>query len=182
MEHQTAWDYLAAFVTIAALAIGLISMAIGQIQAWRERHARPTPHRWRHVPARRARPPLRTDRWFAVVRRAHEPVRIALEPAEPGAVRAQQNQLEPVEPAENEPAREPLQLNRLSRESEIALLAVQRNEDGSYRHSANDITKFIGGTAADVKKQVAAIRGSKPAEQVSAARVERPSRGWPKTA
>lgn len=40
MENQTVWDYLAVIVTVAALSIGLISMAWGKIAEWRE-HRQP---------------------------------------------------------------------------------------------------------------------------------------------
>lgn len=170
MTDQTVWDYLVAFVTFAALAIGLISMAVGQLAAWRDRR---TARRRRVLPRARMR----------VVRQAGAPVRAMPEPAEPLPVRSQQHQAEPIEPVENEPVREPLQLNRLSRAAEIALLAVQRNEDGSYRHSANAITQFVGGTAADVKRQIAEIRATKPEEPPKPeSRIDRPARGWPKTA
>ena len=33
MENQTAYDYMAMFVALAALAVGLISMAVGKVQA-----------------------------------------------------------------------------------------------------------------------------------------------------
>lgn len=106
-----------------------------------------------------------------------EPVRNDREPVEPVVVRAHQNQVEPLEPVKIEPLRD-LQLNRLSHAAEIALLATQRNADGTYRHSANAITKLMGGTAADVKNQIAEIRATKaerPAERVS-----RPAKGWGK--
>lgn len=176
MSNQIAWDYLAAFVTIAALAIGLISMAVGRISTWRESDDWPDIER---------RPPAahRVMSRPRLVRRRAEPVRWTREPPEPAPVRAHQNQLEPTEPGETGTPCEPLQLNRLSRTAEIALLAVQRNGDGAYRHSANDITRLMGGTAADVKKQIAEIRALPPEEPTRpAARADRPSRGWPKTA
>lgn len=110
-----------------------------------------------------------------------EPVRQRFEPSEPAAVRSQQNQIEPEEPAQNEPVHEPTQLYRLSRQEEIITLAIQRDASGAYRHSANDITKFMGGTAADVKEQIRAIRDPKPAHEPPApARVDRPANGWNK--
>jgi hypothetical protein len=59
MEDQIAWDYLAVFITLAALAVGLISMAWGKIADWREsREETPPRRRTRQMVARRARPPL----------------------------------------------------------------------------------------------------------------------------
>lgn len=108
-----------------------------------------------------------------------EPVQSMGEPPEPLAVLPRLNHPEPSKPGEIEPALESLQLNRLSRIAEIALLAVQRNDDGNYRHSANDITRFMGGTAADAKKQIAEIRATKPErEPKPEERVTRPPKGW----
>lgn len=56
MENQTVWDYLALIVTVAALSVGLISMAWGKIAEWQKprRSAR------RAAPRRRKRPALPT--------------------------------------------------------------------------------------------------------------------------
>jgi hypothetical protein len=54
-------------------------------------------------------------------------------------------------------------LYRMSDTDEIAVLAVQRKEDGSYRHSANEIAALMHGTRADVLDQIRAIRGAAPA-------------------
>jgi hypothetical protein len=51
-------------------------------------------------------------------------------------------------------------LYRMSDSDEIAVLAVQRKEDGSYRHSANEIAALMHGTRADVLDQIRAIRGA----------------------
>jgi hypothetical protein len=112
-----------------------------------------------------------------------EPVRAPVEPPEPVAVRAHQNQLEPSEPPQNEPACEPSARGitaRLERAELITLLAVQKNADGSYTFSANKITEFVGGTAADVKAQIAAIRTpQKPEAQNERGKsLRRPAEGW----
>lgn len=100
MTDQTVWDYLLAFIAIAALAIGLISMAVGKIQDWRGRRKRPVRRRRRVAPpARRARPALpihwimsRSDRFVIAAQvtnpnasvRAEIPLLNGLEPhAEP---------------------------------------------------------------------------------------------------
>jgi hypothetical protein len=94
-------------------------------------------------------------------------------------VRAQSHQLEPDSSLLYEPVPDLPSLHRMSRAEEIAMLTVQRNDDGGYRHSANKIAELMGGTAADVKGQVAAIRGpAKPAEPPASARVVRPVDGW----
>lgn len=83
---------------------------------------------------------------------------------------------------QNAPAREPASLH-MSRDTEIAWLTVQRNDDGSYRHSANKIAQFMGGTESVVKAQVAAIRAKKePDAAPPSARAERPPQGWPSKA
>jgi hypothetical protein len=93
-------------------------------------------------------------------------------------VRAHQNQIEPLFQTVHEPEREPSTLRNLTRAEEIALLAVQRNDDGSYRHSANKICELMGGTAAEVKAQVATIRGpAKPKAPVGTP-LKRPANGW----
>lgn len=115
---------------------------------------------------------------------AQNAARTSYEPTEPIPVRWQQNQPEPAEPAQIEPGEEKPSLYRLTRQEEIAILAVQRNEDGSYRHSANAITTFVGGTAADVKRQIAEIRDPQLATPVEAQpqshgkRLDRPANGW----
>lgn len=171
MQQQTIYDWLAAILTLGALAIGLASMAVGRYMVWRDRRAA------RHAPThkrRRNNHPAR--RWKHERPRAL--VRIPLEPAEPLVVRAQQNQVEPIEPGTIEPAFEPTQLYRLSLHDEIVLLAVQRDERGAYRHSANAITKFVGGTAAEVKKIVADVRGTAPEKVQPPRSSTRPARGW----
>lgn len=90
------------------------------------------------------------------------------------------HQVEPEEPYQNEPGREPSSsLRNLSRLEEIVWLATLRNEDGNYRHSANEITKFVGGTAADVKATIAAVRAkSTPAPKPSSRLDRDPVNGW----
>lgn len=91
-------------------------------------------------------------------------------------VRAQQNQLEPVEPAKNEPATEQ-SFRQLGKEDLIVMLAIQTNDDGSYRFSANQITAFVGGTAAPIKETIAAVRGKKEAPKPTTS-LRRPVNGW----
>lgn len=84
----------------------------------------------------------------------------------------QQNQSEPAEPDAHEPA-----LRQLGKEELIILLAVQRNEDGAYRYSANQITAFVGGAAAPIKETIATVRGRKEAPKPGAP-LKRPVNGW----
>ncbi len=105
--------------------------------------------------------------------------------AEPVVVRAQTHQIEPVEPAKNEPVREPAAIAitaRLERAELITLLAVQKNADGGYTFSSNKITEFVGGTASEVKAQIAMIRNPtapKPAAQNERGKtLRRPAEGW----
>ena len=127
--------------------------------------------------------------WQAQAVRADvEPVRQQAEPTEPVAVRGQQNQVEPVEPAKIEPLDEPAPVAisaQLNQTELIAVLAVQKNAAGGYRYSANQITGFIGGTAADVKKIIADIRTPpkvepppEPAQPERGKSLRRPAEGW----
>lgn len=125
------------------------------------------------------------DRFF-VITSSYEPVQEALRTGSEGGstgsqevVLPHQYQPEPDPEVVREPEREPATLRSLSRLEEIALLAVQRNDDGSYRHSANKIVDLMGGTAADVKSQVAAIRGpTKPLPMSPGSPMKRPANGW----
>lgn len=133
-------------------------------------------------------PPAPAVLWQAqVVRTDAELVRTDAEPLEPVAVLGQQNQPEPVEPAKIEPPDEPALVAisaQLSQTELIAVLAVQKNLTGGYRYSANEITRFIGGTAADVKKIIADIRNPPRPEPPAPAQAEhgkslrRPAEGW----
>jgi len=87
-----------------------------------------------------------------------------------------QHHLEPTEPEENEPPRESF-ARQLEKEELIILLAVQRNADGVYTYSANQITAFVGGAAAPIKATIANVRGKKEVIR-PAARIERPVNGW----
>lgn len=118
------------------------------------------------------------DRRAAAVRASDEPVRKGGSTGLIDPVRGLLNQVEPVEPAEVEPGREPIILHNLPRASLIAVLAVQRKEDGGgYRFSANQIAAFIGGTKADILKEIAQYRDPPPAARPSP-RTERPANGW----
>lgn len=88
----------------------------------------------------------------------------------------QQHHVELLEPQESEPAREPT-VRQLEKEELIILLAVQRNADGGYLFSANQITTFVGGAAAPIKQIIAGVRGKKeaPAQPKS---LYRPVNGW----
>lgn len=126
--------------------------------------------------------------WFPVIRERvagmimsrsqNVPMRTSYEPTEPMAVLVDTHQPELEEPDENEPAPEPVYLRQLPRVHLIVLLAVQRKEEGSYLFSANEITSFVGGTAAPVKKLIAEVRAEKQEEPKQPGRVDRPANGW----
>lgn len=78
-----------------------------------------------------------------------------------------QNQIEPSEPAQNEPD---------NRAATIDYLTRLRAPDGGYLYSANAILKLVGGTAAEVKAQIKAIRDAESPR--SQGHVSRPNRGW----
>ena len=91
-------------------------------------------------------------------------------------VLVQQNQVEPQEPGENEPLRESF-TRQLAKEELIILLAIQRNANGDYIWSANQITSFVGGAAAPIKATVATVRGKKETPAPGAP-LRRPVNGW----
>ena len=73
-----------------------------------------------------------------------------------------------------------LQLSKADRSEAIASLAQKLNETGRYLYSSNTILKMIGGTAAEVKAQIAAIRNpTKQAEPPERGKsLRRPAEGW----
>jgi hypothetical protein len=149
---QTLGDVITALIILAALIVVPYKLA----KAWL----------WPYVK------PLIMSRF------EHATVRTSREPAEPIAVFADTHHLELEEPGENEPAPEPIRLRQLPRADLIILLAVQRKEEGGYLFSANQITAFVGGTAAPVKALIAEIRAEKQAEPLPPGRIDRPASGW----
>lgn len=91
-------------------------------------------------------------------------------------VPGQQHQAEPREPGDSEPDEKTF-ARQLAREELIITLAVQRKENGDYLFSANDITKFVGGAAANVKNTIANVRGRKEVPP-PAKSLQRPVNGW----
>jgi len=133
--------------------------------------------------------PMRYERWrasfvmwserrAAMVRERSEPVRGGGSTGSSDPVPGLLNQVEPVEPAEFEPVREPVILHNLSRAALIAVLAVQKNESNGYRFSKNQIAAFIGGTKADILKEIDLYRDPQPAKRPMPTRVDRPANGW----
>ena len=71
----------------------------------------------------------------------------------------------------------------LSRPELITLLAVQKTAAGEYAYSANKILALVGGTAADVMAQIAAIRNPpkpapEPPQPERGKSLRRPAGGW----
>lgn len=91
-------------------------------------------------------------------------------------VLGQQHQLEPAEPGDGEPAPESL-VRQLDKEELIIVLAVQRNADGGYLYSANQITTFVGGAAAPIKATIATVRGKRETPSPVKS-LQRPINGW----
>jgi hypothetical protein len=111
------------------------------------------------------------------------PARTNSEPTELKVIRSPLYQVDTDTTEENEPEREPereLSLRKLSRTEEITLLATQRDDDGRYRHSANKIADFMGGTRAEVLAIIAEVRGKKesPPMRRSPTALRRPQNGW----
>jgi hypothetical protein len=126
----TPWDYLAAFITIGALAIGLLSMLVGMVAGWLQRRSSlPRP---RAVMSRRARPPLRSR---------HAPVYISVS-RYGGMVGGMENP-KPAKADIDAPnsGMEPMTIGRdiMNDAAFITFLARQKTPNGKYRLSANKI-------------------------------------------
>jgi len=87
------------------------------------------------------------------------------------AVLPDTHQAEPSALLHSEP---PLNLHNMSRPALIALISVQKTETGAYRWTANQIAAFVGGTRAEVLKEIAQYRPPLPAP----AQIKRPVNGW----
>ncbi len=123
----------------------------------------------------RAAPADEDEGWFD---EDDEPVRDGGSTGSGDPVLPHLNQVEPVEPAPVEPVREPVILHNLSKEATIAMLAVQKDGDGKYRYSKNQIAAFVGGTKADILRTIDLYREPKPEQPRPLGRVERPANGW----
>lgn len=134
-------------------------------------------------------PPPRAERTtpkkdYVAPQLVREPVRLAPEPLEPLPVLPHLHQVELGEPAKNEPPEEPptpTVNEHMNRAEIIALLAVQKKADGAYVYSSNQITAFVGGTAAEVKKQIAELRDQPKSTEPAPERgksLRRPAEGW----
>lgn len=85
-------------------------------------------------------------------------------------------QPEPDAPAMYEPPSDPLIIShKMSKKELTILLAVQKDDEGGYRFSANKIAEFVGGTSAEVKGWVAEVRGKREPASNS---LRRPTGGW----
>lgn len=106
-------------------------------------------------------------------------VRATPEPAEPIAVRPDADAERTSSQSEREPVREPATLQ--NRDALILQLAQMQYPDGKYCLSANAICGAVGGTAADVKAKIAAVRGTgspAPRPMQKGERLARPEGGW----
>lgn len=108
------------------------------------------------------------------------PPRTSAEPSEPRAVLAETNRADDELVLEFEDVFEWLRSHKLTSEEAADLFAVARRENGEYFWSANKILEATGGTASEVKAQIAALRPKPPAPRASG-RVERPANGWGKS-
>lgn len=88
------------------------------------------------------------------------------------------NQPEPNEPAVREPPDDPIIISHKMTKKELTvLLAVQKDDEGAYRFSANQIAGFVGGTSAETKGWVAEVRGTRERAPNT---MRRPVGGWGK--
>lgn len=89
---------------------------------------------------------------------------------------AETHQFKPTKPVVYDPAHDPSVIShKMSRKELTILLAVQKDEDGAYRFSANKIAEFVGGTSAEIKGWVAEVRGRREPASNS---LRRPTGGW----
>jgi len=123
----------------------------------------------------------------AAIRRRFEPKdteplppRTSAEPAEPRPVLIETNQEDGEPVFEFEDVFEWIRAHKLTPEEAIDLLAVMRRENGDHFLSANKILENVGGTASEVKTQIAALRPKPLAPRVSG-RIDRPASGWGKS-
>ena len=110
---------------------------------------------------------------------APQVVRDAPEPVEPMAVRADADAERTSSESVSEPVRELSTLQ--NRDALILQLAQMKYPDGKYCLSANAICGAVGGTAADVKAKIAAVRGTgspPPRAMQKGERLARPEGGW----
>lgn len=91
--------------------------------------------------------------------------------------RGQQHQVAADFDSENASDRESIILRQLARAELIAMLAVQRKDDGSYMWSSNEIKKFVPGSDGPIGEIVATIRGKKEGPPAGAP-LRRPANGW----
>ena len=153
MAQQTAFDWLAVIVTIAALAIGLISMAVG----WVSRHwpsaapprRPPAGRRVMSRPASMRRPRRRRVVSIPVSRYGMAAGGMDSHPAAPEAGAPDMD-------AEN--AGMPRLSRTISDADLIAFLAVLRGPAGKYRYSANGIFGLVGGDGNTVLARIKEIR------------------------
>lgn len=145
-------------ITLAALAIGVVSVVVGKVVDF-----------WDRVKGLEVEtPPAPADRpSSASGSQWVEPVKIP-----------DTSQAEPIELPVRDPPDEPVfYSHKMSRKELTILLAAQRDGEGQYRFSANKIAEFVGGTGAEVKGWVADVRGRK---EPAAATLRRPANGWGK--
>jgi hypothetical protein len=157
MEDQIAWDYLVAFVTLAALAVGLISMAVGKITDWRESREPTRQRQRRRQPARRrARPALPVHVMLRSGGVGTYPQTIKAEQRSYAAERLQ----EPSGTGGAEPVPDLWEhLGTLADDQLLDILARATMPDGTYKYAESRIAKFIGGRVEDRIAQVRAVRG-----------------------
>jgi hypothetical protein len=150
MADQLAWDYLAAFITIGALAIGLISMAVGWVSDRLDRRRQS----YRASPARRI---MSRPRSMRRAKRAHASVYIPV--SRYGMDTPGMESSTVAAPDMDAPnAGMPRVSRDITTSDEIVLLAVLRAPDGSYRHTANKIYQFVGGDRNSVLEKVREVR------------------------
>lgn len=147
----TPWDYLAAFITIGALAIGLTSMLVGVVSNWLARYSSmPRP---RVVMSRRRRPSLRSR---------HAPVYIPVR-RYAGMAGGMENRKPALADMDAQNAgMQPMTIGRdiMNDDAFITLLARQKTPDGKYRLSANKIYDAVGGDRNTVLAKIKAVRAT----------------------
>lgn len=152
--HATPYDWIVAIIAVGALAIGLISMAVGWVADRRPRREEAPPTRRRRPIMSRPASMRQRVRRYGVV---SIPVSgMAYQAGGMVSPRAETPDMDAENPG----------MPRLSRAISdgdlIAFLAVVRGKDGKHRYTANAIFALVGGDRNAVLARIKEIRAGPP--------------------
>lgn len=145
---NTAWDYLAAYILLAAVAVGVISMLVGWVAE--------------HLPERRAtRVMSRPTRRPRKLRRASVYIPVWHTDGISGGM----ENPKPALPDIDAPKAGMVQISLDIKDNDLIAVLTMLRKDGKPRYSANEIHKIVGGDRNTVLARVKEIR-STPAAPV----------------